>query len=242
MIDAKRFAERYHAIWRDIAPTLELYVRRLNSTIEYERDLLPIESATDPQRRGLVNETAFELMPRSIEKGRGIDFDCYRKSDVVEAFEKARRRISLYENVDQDSISALTKEESSEVVLLASRTAKMVLNEHGSLSGASFRPEFVGCGYIDSSEGDLVIGKELVEVKAGDRPLRSIDVRQLITYLALDYASSQYNINGIRLCNPRRGVSIAKPVDELALQVSGTSASELFMKLIHSISSGEFSK
>lgn len=103
-------------------------------------------------------------------------------------------------------------------------------------------PEFPGCGIIDSCKGDLISSSVLFEVKAGDRLFRSIDVRQLILYSALNFVSKQFTIKGLGLFNPRVGVSATMPVDDLCFEISGKQSVELFSEIAAAVSSGEVSR
>lgn len=104
------------------------------------------------------------------------------------------------------------------------------------------RPVFHGCGYVDSSEGDLLTGRSLFEVKTVDRPFRSIDVRQLVTYGALNHLSQQYRIDSFGVFNPRRGIFFELPVETVCYEISGQPSQELFEAVIHAISSGDISR
>ncbi len=55
-------------------------------------------------------------------------------------------------------------------------------------------PRFEGCGWLDECEADFLTSNVLVEVKAGDRAFRSIDLRQVLIYCALNFASKKYDI------------------------------------------------
>jgi hypothetical protein len=96
-------------------------------------------------------------------------------------------------------------------------------------------PVFPGCGFIDTCRGDVLVCKTLFEVKAGDRLFRSIDVRQLVTYAALNLVSRQHKIHKVGLFNPRVGI-------RAAVEVSGKDAITLLSEIVVAISSGETSR
>lgn len=104
------------------------------------------------------------------------------------------------------------------------------------------RPIFDGCGYVDTSEGDVLTGTTLYEIKTVDRPFRSVDIRQLVTYCALNYLSGRYMIDCIGIFNPRRGVYVVISLEEVCYEISGLSSQELFDAIVHAISSGEISR
>jgi hypothetical protein len=103
-------------------------------------------------------------------------------------------------------------------------------------------PQFEGCGIVDTCVGDVLIGPVLYEVKAGDRPVRSIDIRQLLTYAALNFAKKHRPIDRIGLVNPRLGKFFEIDLDTLCEEVGGGDGpSELLERIIYKLSSGEIS-
>ncbi|WP_456703132.1 hypothetical protein [Bradyrhizobium sp. USDA 4449] len=106
----------------------------------------------------------------------------------------------------------------------------------------TFEPHFAGCGFLNPCVGDVLIGHELYEVKAGDRQFRSTDIRQLITYCALNYAAGNYAITQAGCVNPRRGTYFALDLDAIAHAMAGKSATELFSDIVYHVSSGGISR
>jgi hypothetical protein len=88
-------------------------------------------------------------------------------------------------------------------------------------------PVFPGCGIIDECVGDVYFSNSLYEVKAGARLFRSIDVRQLLTYAALNKAAPRRSLTEIGLFNPRSGVAFTAPLEEICVEVAGLKADEL---------------
>jgi len=80
------------------------------------------------------------------------------------------------------------------------------------------------------------------EVKTVDRSFRSADLRQLLTYTALNSVSKEDDINVVGLVNPRRGLSFEMPVSEICMDISGRSAENLFSMVVQVFSSGEISR
>ena len=95
----------------------------------------------------------------------------------------------------------------------------------------TFEPRFSGCGIIDECFGDILYEKTLYEVKAGERSFRSIDLRQVLVYCALDYAAGNRAISGVCLLNPRHGVHWYAPVSEIASECGAGGAVELMDEL-----------
>src|SRR6266404_7727905 len=82
-------------------------------------------------------------------------------------------------------------------------------------------PLFPGCGFVDESEGDLLVGNTLYEIKSADRNFRLVDFRQILVYLALNTSARTYDIHNVGLINPRTGVYFEIKVDEFARSLSG---------------------
>lgn len=110
--------------------------------------------------------------------------------------------------------------------------------------GASLviEPRFLGCGFLDACSGDIIRGSALYEIKAGDRPLRGIDLRQLITYAALNYIAKSHEIASVAIVNVRTGLILELSIEELTMQVSGLYPSELFGLMAYTLASGDMSR
>jgi hypothetical protein len=106
----------------------------------------------------------------------------------------------------------------------------------------TFEPNFAGCGFLNPCVGDVLIGQELYEVKAGNRQFRSTDLRQLMTYCALNYAAGTHAITKAGCINPRRGTYFVLDLDAIAHEMAGKSSSELFSDIIYHVSSGGISR
>ena len=231
MIDVSSFSAYHGAFWADHTPTSEHFVRRIN--LEYtERWSRPVHKPSQPIRAALVAELAFSR-------------SCARIDDVpeeqIERFaheETIRRLLPLTEDPNSlyDAISAVEEEQVFEL----ESSLRSFLNARKSVTVT--RPVFHGCGYIDSSEGDILSGSCLFEVKAVDRPFRSADVRQLISYCALNHSSRQYSLDTMGLFNPRRGIYFEAPIDDVSREISGQSSQELFDNIVYAISSGDISR
>jgi hypothetical protein len=238
MIDASTFAISFNAFWHAHTPTCEHFVRRLNLH-GLDRVYPPMFQFAKTARRAVIAEYAFSLF---VE----------RRSDSVLAGEYASgsrrerawsetvRRLEPYANQGLDIQNHLNEEEDREVAELANRLEQFFNRSQQVV----VRPIFPGCGYLDASEGDVIFGSTLYEVKTVERPVRSSDIRQTITYAALNaaFAPSRYEIRSVGLFNPRRGQSFDIEVEHICSEISGRPAQELFALIVQAISSGEISR
>ena len=235
VIGASRFAGVYGSFWRSVTPTIDLFVRKVNIEL-YERVDNPCDYQVDPIRSALVAETAFALFDEhSRNDGDRVRFF---ERFVTQATAEARRRLARLnaEGIGDD----LNPNELSAVQELFRRLSSFFVDRHG--MELVVRPEFPGCGFVDRSEGDVIYGDALFEIKAVDRNFRSIDIKQLITYAALNHKSRSYLFRDIGIFNPRRGTEFRMGLDDVCMEVSGISAIELLEIIAYSIASGEVSR
>lgn len=235
MISETYFVQNHTSLWRILAPTTDLFVRRLNKQL-YIREYPPIKSATNPSRNALVNEVSFILF------GRTITEQSLQLSDhIQEATSQARSLISGIEHLRPDQIRPLDDNEMRECFDQVRRLRTFFRSISGG-NPIEVSPKFSGCGIIDSCFGDVYLPGTLFEVKAGQRPFRSTDIRQLLTYAALNKAANSRPLTNVGLFNPRMGTSFQMSLDELCFEVSGSSHVEFLEEIIRVISSGDISR
>jgi hypothetical protein len=232
------FAQSYSSTWRLLAPATDLFVRKVN-TMYREREFAPVESIVAPERRGFINEVAFELFRSRRAWFRNLGQA--KRVLVSEAVELARITISRIERMQPSDIVVPSDAEEAEIDLLAERL-QLFFSRVSEREGLEVQPRFPGCGIIDTCFGDIRFGDALYEVKAGDRNFRSVDVRQLMIYAALCKSARLQPLRRMGLFNPRTGFSFCISLDELCLEVSGTSSEELLAEIIRVISSGDTSR
>lgn len=231
MIDASRFALRHNAFWMDHAPTSEHLVRRINLAY-LQRWSPPLAKPAAGFRAAFVAECAFATFCGRLAGLAGTALD-------EEALRDARARLTPLVEDERLLDEPLSQDEDAQRYDMA---AQMTRFFHQNGASIATRPTFRGCGYVDASEGDVIAGSTLFEVKAVDRPVRGIDLRQLLTYCALDYASRDHVVECVGVFNPRRGVFFQMEVGTLCREVSGGAPQELFDRVIHALSSGDISR
>jgi len=141
--------------------------------------------------------------------------------------------------VVQEDVADPTEEELDDSANQANRLERF-FRAVSSGNSIEVSPVFPGCGIIDECVGDVYFSNALYEVKAGARFFRSIDVRQLLTYAALNKPAPGRRLTEIGLFNPRSGVAFT--VEEICGEVAGLKADELLGEIIRVISSGDTSR
>ncbi len=239
MITELTFARDFSSFWRVATPTLDGFIHQVNSGL-YDRDAAPMKAPTGSNRRAFVNEVAFELycrvalLPKAPSHGNDL-------RNFLDASVAAVRKATNSPLPDSDYHNALRADEQADV-LEQVRRLRARLTPASAPQPPTPRPRFPGCGIINTCYGDILAGETLFEIKAGDRSFRSVDVRQILTYLALNYASGTHRILRAGLVNPRVGTSIELGVDDLCYQVSGQDRGGLLGGIAHAISSGGISR
>jgi len=237
VIDASTFAASYNAFWHAHAPTCEHFVRRLNlSGLERFFPPMPPQSARS-SRRAVIAEYAFSLF---VERRKALEHSNSEAVLAELAWQETKKRLAPFASQGLDIESPLNEEEAEQVNTISGRLGTFF----NSSRPISVRPMFAGCGYVDASEGDVIFGSTLYEVKTVERPVRSGDIRQTITYAALNAASttSQFKIDYVGLFNPRRGQYCDLDIEYVCSEISGRPAQELFGVIVQALSSGEISR
>jgi hypothetical protein len=238
VIDAATFANSYNAFWHAYTPTCEHFVRRLNSG-GLKRFGRPMPKSDTARRRALIAEYAFSLC---VERNKDVAaVDDARSEGVVEemAWQATEVRLRPFANEGLELDRKFTIEERHEIDEIAERLLRFFGD---GVQQPVFRPVFFGCGFIDASEGDAVFGRTIYEVKTVERPFRSSDIRQTLTYAALNYASKQFDVKNVGLFNPRRGQFREMSLNDVCAEISGRPAQELLTLVVEAVSSGEISR
>jgi hypothetical protein len=180
-------------------------------------------------RRSIVNELGFRLFK---ERHAGKNLTIRRVNELCELVRLYILRLARSEDaVIREPISNGEIAEAREIA----SSLSLFFSQHNEDS-LMFWPEFPGCGMIHQCKGDILQGRRLVEVKAGDRTFRLTDLRQVLTYCCLDFASKKYGLREVLLINPRRGLFYKTSINNLITECSGTTAVDFFSNMIEFIS------
>lgn len=229
------FAQHHTSTWRLLAPAMDLFVRKINLRL-YAREFPVLKSETASNRRGFINEIAFNLFAECPEESSELTDEIF-----LSAVDDARERISRLEEVP---ISALARPSSIEKVDCKKLLARLRIffQKVSKQKRLEIRPQFPGAGIIGSCEGDVFFNSTLFEVKAGQRPYRAVDLKQLLTYAVLNHASRARPLSELGLFNPRMGTSFRAPLDDICHEISGCTSAELLPEITRVISSGDLSR
>lgn len=214
MISEHQFAAHYSSAWHSIAPLSDGFWSLENKQVD--RVEVPLESIAPKGMRSIINEAAFRAfcevypMPRPIGKER--------LEEVVQgSFNGAIAYVARFSNATPIEPSDIDDDCHAEATALLARLAR----HFPANQKIALRPKFAGCGLLSACEGDLIAGDCLYEIKAGDRAFRVLDLRQLLTYAALAYASGKLTFSDLALFNPRTGVAWRRSLVEVCQSVSG---------------------
>lgn len=213
------------------------FIRRVNNIL-YSRDFQPLKTKTVPARRALVNEAAFSAFCTILSS----ETPEFTSKAIRQAVEQSGTHILAHKSwivgppgeaedlYDFEIDDAEAQVERIKLKLIPFQLGEMTL-----------RPRFRGCGKIYDCEGDLIRGKCLYEIKAGERNFRSIDIKQALVYCALNKSSRQFDIDQICIFNPRMGISFESNLNNLAIELSGSGYIDLLDKIIFSFSGADIS-
>mgnify|MGYP000927955544 CR=1 FL=1 len=230
MISERKFAGTYTSFWSQLLPRMDTFVRRMNCSCErYCKEVYDI-SSTHRDRRGIVNELAFRIFQEDPAKA------CLAPAHIATLAENVRVYIERLSN-EHDGVVELPVSDDEIMTALALANSLRTYFRDISADKLIFWPPFPGCGILRACKGDIISGSTLYEIKAGDRSFRVTDVRQILVYCSLDYASKRYGLQSVTLLNPRRGVYYKLSIKSLVEECAGLSPTDLFESILEFISS-----
>jgi hypothetical protein len=241
MISELFFARERGGFWHELLPMEEKFVRELNmfGTKQFTRRARALVSRFD---RDFVNELAFRIFQATASKRNVLAIRSLERTKLRIVVDETYAYIQRFRSNSKRPSEPLsiTPKHVTEAQLIAQRLRKCFQTEMF-LGSIVFNPEFRGCGIVDEATGDIYTDGTLFEVKAGDRSFRATDVRQLLTYSALNHASEQYSIVRLGLVNPRYGTQAIFKLEDCCLQMAGESAPDVLAAIVHELSRVEVS-
>jgi hypothetical protein len=213
MISARRFSLQ-GSVWRQHAPMMEQVVRWINShEVVFGR---PVRVSQHANRNGIVAETAF--------RRAAVNAPLFERDEEAES--EARRLLALLPR-GQFADAELAETERLEASLIQQNIARYA----ATLQEVRYFHPVPGCGVVDAAVGDLIHAGGIAEIKAVERAFRGTDLRQVLIYATMKYASGS-TVDEISLYNPRRARLFSSTLDDIAFGVSGRSAVELVQDLV----------
>lgn len=215
MMGVKAFASQ-GSVWHCAVPALEHFTRWVNSN--ERRYGVAVDRYGPQERSAFIAETAFEAVATKTGPTTSVQAAAF---DMLDPLPRGWG--------SSKSLNAMEERE----------TFELIANLHRFLEAAesptNYRPLIPGCGVVPTSAADVLAGTNLIEVKSVQRGFRGSDLRQVLTYGALAYASD-ISIATITLLNPRRAVYFSSPVQELALDIGAGSWVQLMQDLVEAMS------
>jgi hypothetical protein len=228
MISERTFAERYTSFWHQAFPLGKDVVGLVNSlkqTFSKHRPEPGIEV-----RHDLISEISLRWFAACVVEGR-LSKDRPSESELERLTMEACAFVGRLRGSPVPELPPPSPAEMKEAEALAEVLSEFVRTEapHEIIVP---RPPFAGCGLLSACRGDLLIGQTLYEIKAVDEGFTQPDLRQLLTYCALNFAAPRYAIRSAGLLNPRLGTFFRSDLEWLVQSLSGREPAELFYEII----------
>lgn len=234
MISERTFAERYTSFWHQALPLGEEVVSTVNNhlTKEFPRHhwFLPDREA----RQDLISEISLRWFSARIVEGR-LSKHLPSPAELEQLAAEAWRLIGHLHGASSPELPLPSQTELQEAKSLTEILAEFTHYRHdeGLIVPC---PSFAGCGLLPACRGDLLIGQTLYEIKSVDRGFHQPDLRQIVVYCALNFASPQYDIRRVGLLNPRRATYFDSDLEWLIQNLSGKGSAELFYEILDFLS------
>lgn len=241
MISEITFSKKFTSFWNQTLPNANNFVRIVNLGLkEIIED--PFPEPKRPNNTALINIISNRLFDNfvsekinlsSINNSRFILSKEY--DDILKECSEYLSKFSYGSNLSLP----LTIEEMKESIGIFN----VIYRKYGGYARSiELSPKFCGCGFINNSIGDMIIGETLIEIKSGQRHFSVIDFRQIIIYCALNFSSNiKRRISKVEIFNPRMGISYSTSVQDLCRDLSAKSSNELFEEIKRYIVDTEFS-
>jgi hypothetical protein len=230
VISETEFSQKYTSLWHQVLPMADGIVRRIN--VDYERFGPELQSNTSPMRRGYVNELGFRIFASSVMKGE-LQYPEPKVGLLSELEEETARYIARLRSTKISEPPTIA--ERREAIFLSQRLYKFFISREPG-SNLRVHPEFAGCGILNTCVGDVYAEPTLYEIKAGARDFRLIDIRQVVTYCALNFEARRYDIQRVILLNPRLGIYATLPIHDDVARASGLPAAEVYSQILDFLS------
>jgi hypothetical protein len=234
MISELAFIREYNTFWQKLLPGADYYIKIINSVL-IENIFTPLTIEEEPTRRVLTNNISFALFELLIKNEFSINevktFD-FTSNYSIKLMNKEKAKLSSIRLE-----SALTTELTQTEITIITELSARLYNYYKSKQNVIVHPLFKGCGILNAAEGDVFYNSTLSEVKAGQSKFKIKDLRQIYTYLALNFADkNNLKISEVELFNPRRGEYWQENLEELSNKLAACSTIQILNEIILYIS------
>lgn len=231
MISERKLVSSHSSFWRNAMPMADAFVRNMN--VSLQRAFPPRPAIFKGYRNALISELSFRLYSHCLNETISLDKLLKNIDQTKIIVDEVYRYISRLER----TVIPIPIMEAAEI----DESFELAKNLHNFMRftnpgrTALTRPKFTGCGIVDDCEGDILVDTTLYELKNVERDFRLADIRQLLTYCALNFASRQREIDTVGLVNAKSGRWYKIKLNDLALSTSGMPANELLGEVIRYI-------
>jgi len=216
MISETTFSRGYSSFWQEYFPWLNNYTQVINRDLT-TRVFRPIGKSEDAVFRSINNIVSFTHFKNIRQE---------KKYSLLSSFEEAKRIVTNFprNNLSSYVMTTLHKE------IIEFQVDKLI-DRFG--LDCEVYPIFPGCGILNSCSGDIFKQDTLIEVKAGERGILPSDLKQLISYTALNWINSgnNYMIKNIEVFNPRQGLVWSNDLSTFISAVSYIPLEDVFDQL-----------
>ena len=239
MISERNLARGFESVWQALFPMLtpgfmrafnEHFVKDIEQNQTGTARPVPVESDSPD----VVAELGIQLAKHAIAACLPIERIAGDGTALEDAWKSAQTLTARYEGEGPHvADAALPASDAREGTALARNLIAFAELIDGP---ARFSVHVPGAGVLSRCEADLALGGTLVEIKTVSRGFRSEDLRQLLVYLALDWARGPRWSKGC-LANPRLAVWADFEVDWLVRCLSGRPAPDTFADFVDAFAS-----
>ena len=239
MISERTISRSFESVWKSHFPMLNSrfmlsFNRRFTKPITDAQGakMAPVPPPSNHPSPDLAAEFGIQIAKMAIANRCTSEEIVQKQETLNRAWESTLGLINRYEG--RKITPSLKHAESywlRDSIRLSSNLCAFIEHTEGA---REFGPILPGTGFIPMCEADLSMGCTLVEIKTVSRGFSSQDLKQVLIYLALDWASGKERWNRAALVNPRRACCSSFGVDWLVRRTSGRSCSETFGEFIDS--------
>ena len=241
MISERMLARGFPHLWQSVFPMLTSGFMHLFNT-SYTKPILgrdgepvsPVDRSADLNAPDLSAELAIQATKIAAQTGISVAAVLQDEALIIQAWQASLDLFGRYEGSQPDtSATILDAPELEDAILLADNTWSFLSTLDGKVL---FGPRIPGAFALPECEADIAVDDLLVEVKTVTRNFYSQDLKQLLVYLALDWATRDRRWTRACLLNPRQGFLADFVVEPFVELISGKSIADAFGELIAGVS------